>query len=185
MDNSTYPTPPSASTIIRPREMADIEATTALLIEVHRRDGYPVEGVADPRAWLQPPGLMRSWIAELNGAIVGHVSLTAPPGDDQAVALWRTRTTAPASRVAVLARLFVHPETRRQSVGKALVQAATGYAQSRQTDLLLDVLEKDTAAIRLYESLGWTFLATATHSFGRDSTFPARYYAAPLQENSK
>jgi hypothetical protein len=40
---------------VRPRADADLPATAAALVEVHRSDGHPVEGVDDPRGWLVSP----------------------------------------------------------------------------------------------------------------------------------
>ena len=39
--------------VIRERQDSDIPALAAALVEVHQLDGYPVEGVDNPKAWLQ------------------------------------------------------------------------------------------------------------------------------------
>jgi hypothetical protein len=41
--------------IIRFRTADDLDQAGSVLVEVYELDGYPVEGVADPRAWLECP----------------------------------------------------------------------------------------------------------------------------------
>jgi len=45
-------TDPQQTIVVRERTLADIPAAAAALVEVHRTDGYPVEGVADPIRWV-------------------------------------------------------------------------------------------------------------------------------------
>ena len=50
----------------------------------------------------------------------------------------------------------VHPDARRRGVGKALMCFAEKYAKERGIDFLsLEVRESNTAARKLYSSLGW------------------------------
>ena len=79
---------PDALTI-RERTAADLPAAAAALVEVHRTDGYPVEGVDDPVAWLDSAAVRRAWIAEVSERVVGHVSISEPRSDDAAALLWR------------------------------------------------------------------------------------------------
>lgn len=48
---------------IRSRRDEDLPDLAAALVRVHALDGYPVEGVADPEAWLRHPNELQSWIA--------------------------------------------------------------------------------------------------------------------------
>src|SRR5882757_2068218 len=49
--------------VIRRRTDDDIAELARVLVRVHEIDGYPVEGVSDPEAWLTPPGVMATWTA--------------------------------------------------------------------------------------------------------------------------
>lgn len=69
-------------------------------------------------------------------------------------------------------------EARNASAGKRLIEAATNYAQARQLRLVLEVLTKDAAAIRLYERLGWQRFGEAVHTFG-DQRADAVCFVAP------
>ena len=168
---------------IRFRNDRDLSACASLLVEVHAIDGYPVEGVAEPRAWLTPTTEIQSWIAEWQSRIVGHVMLMHPAGE-ASVKMWCKRTqqeqnqTLTKTPVAVGARLFVAPTLRHRGIGKQLILAAIDYAAQNEFVLVLDVLTKDKSAIRLYEQLGCLYLGDTWHIVG-EALFPARCYALP------
>lgn len=163
---------------IRTRTDQDLVNLGHALVRVHGNDGYPVEGVADPRSWLTPPGLIRSWVAELADVIVGHVSVSVPQGEE-AVTLWSNDSGASADSIGVLARLFVLPESRGHSLGKRLTQTAMEYSTEVGRRLVLDVMTKDRAAIALYEHLGWRHIGDTHHVFDGSPGVPARCYVAP------
>lgn len=165
--------------VIRPRVDTDIAGAGAALVRTHASDGYPVEGVDDPEAWLTSPALLKAWVAEIAGTIVGHVAISRPDGEE-AVALWMDQSGASEKDVAVLSRLFVAPEARRKSVGESLARVAAEYGQSQGVRLVFDVLTKDTAAIRLYERLGCTRLGPATHAYGAGQQAEAVCYVVPV-----
>jgi ribosomal protein S18 acetylase RimI-like enzyme len=165
--------------IIRPRQDADLESAGTALVDVHGTDGYPVEGVADPVAWLQPNGLISSWIAELDGQIVGHVAISEPQPGDDAVRLWLEQSDDTIDNVAVIGRLFVTKAARRKAIGEKLARAVVTDPEVRGKRLVLDVMEKDQDAIRLYERLGLRKIGTATHKFGEGQTITAYCYVVP------
>ncbi|WSC96815.1 GNAT family N-acetyltransferase [Streptomyces sp. NBC_01754] len=125
-------------------------------------DGYPVEGVSQPQEWLTAAEALQAWVAVADGDVVGHVSVNRPAGEG-AVGLWNQRAGADESEVGVLARLFVLPEARKQSVGERLVQAAQAYADRHGLRLVLDVMVKDRSAVRLYRRLGWEEIGRIVH----------------------
>ncbi|SFF54222.1 Acetyltransferase (GNAT) family protein [Actinacidiphila alni] len=167
-----------ATSVVRAIQDADIPGTAAALIEVHATDGYPVEGVDQPEEWITPPTVIQAWVAEIDHRIVGHVAIMRPQGED-AVALWQKQTNGAGTEIAVLARLFVIREARGHSVGEELMRAAAAYAQQRGMRLVLDVMTKDTAAIRLYERLGWRPIGKAIHRYGDDQQINAICYVSP------
>ncbi|MFC8526619.1 GNAT family N-acetyltransferase [Nocardia sp. NPDC057227] len=164
---------------VRPRAATDLEACARLLVEVHRTDGYPVEGVAEPISWLTPGNAVEAWVGEVEGAVVGHALVCAATTADDAARLWLERTAEPLTRVLVFGRLFVGTAGRNHGVGERLVRTAMAYATDRDKRLVLDVMDKDRAAIRLYERLGWQHIGTVTHHFGEGGETGAQCYAAP------
>lgn len=165
--------------IIRPRTDSDFPALARLLNEVHQRDGYPVEEVADPKGWLTPPGILGAWVAQVEDQVVGHVLLTHPASGDDAANLWSTRSATPLTSIAVLGRLFLASATRGHHLGRRLTTRATLQARDLDRRAVLDVMAKDRAAIRTYEALGWQQFGTITHHFGDGRTEPALAYVSP------
>ncbi|GGO47918.1 hypothetical protein GCM10012287_21690 [Streptomyces daqingensis] len=163
---------------IRSRRDSDVASAAEALVKVHESDGYPVEGVDEPEAWLTPPEVLQAWIAELDDHVVGHVALGHPNGED-AVSLWLDQSDSAESEVAVLARLFVAPEARRMALGRRLTQAAMDYADEKGLRLVLDVMAKDTAAMRLYEALGWQRIGVSKHTYGEGQETDAICYVSP------
>ncbi|MFC9090319.1 GNAT family N-acetyltransferase [Nocardiopsis dassonvillei] len=162
---------------IRQREDRDLPACAAVLKEVHAKDGYPVEGVDDALGWLTPDGLVAAWVAESDDRLLGHICVTEERGEE-AARLWRARDSRP---VGVLARLFVSPAARGCRLGEKLTRAAMEDAERRGWRLVLDVMEKDRAATRVYEKLGWESLGEIWHVVeGR--RVPAFAYVSPARD---
>ncbi|MBP2056770.1 ribosomal protein S18 acetylase RimI-like enzyme [Streptomyces griseochromogenes] len=164
--------------IVRPFAAADLLGAARALVEVHETDGYPVEGVDDPQAWLRSEQVLAAWVAEADGVIVGHVAIMRPDGAD-AASLWIRQNGEDEAHVAVLARLFVLQAARGRATGRRLMAAAMGHALANNLRLVLDVMAKDVAAMRLYERLGWRKIGETTHRFGVGQTVPSVCYVAP------
>ncbi|NMI00863.1 GNAT family N-acetyltransferase [Pseudonocardia acidicola] len=170
---------PEPAVVIRERTPADLPGAAAALLDVHRTDGYPVEGVDDPTGWLTNSQQLRAWVADRDGQIVGHVAIGAPQPDDAAAAMWKANPDYNGEDVAVLGRLFVVSTARGHALAKRLMAAATEYAQQHGLRLVLDVMTKDHTAITLYERLGWQRIGTADHDNGKGQTVPAYCYVSP------
>lgn len=165
--------------VIRPRQDSDLEQAGQALVDVHSTDGYPVEGVADPVAWLKPTGFLNAWVADLDGEIVGHVAVSEPQPGDDAVRLWLEQSDDKIEDIAVLGRLFVKRSARGQSIGEQLARAAVVEMAVQKKRMVLDVMEKDQDAIRLYERLGLKRIGVATHHFGEGQETSAICYVVP------
>jgi len=164
---------------IRPRDPGDLPDLAPVLVRVHAVDGYPVEGVAAPEDWLTPPRELAAWTAVYDGVPVGHISLAKADSSDDAAAVWQQTTGHGIEAVAIPVRLFVDPDHRDQGAGKFLMLAAHTYAAEHGLTLVFDVMLKDHAAIRLYESVGCQRLGTIEHHHSDGETEPAAVYVAP------
>lgn len=158
----------------RERTAADLPACVEALRAVHEGDGYPLNWPADPAGWLTPPALLGAWVAERDGAVVGHAALSVPAADDVAPALW-----GDAARAVVVNRLFVAPAARGLSVGAALLERLTAEAATAGRHPVLDVVSSDTAAVALYRRLGWRHLGDREQRWGPEQTVTLRCFAAP------
>ncbi len=164
--------------VVRPFESDDLPGAAAALIKVHETDGYPVEGVEDPEAWVSSDDVLAAWVAEMDGEVVGHVAVMRPHGE-AAVSLWIEQSGDHESHVAVLGRLFVVQAARKHATGRRLTEAAMNYGRQHDLRLVLDVMTKDAPAMRLYERLGWRKIGETTHHFGDGEGIPAICYVAP------
>lgn len=162
---------------IRERQAADIYELMPLLVRVHRTDGYPVEGVEDPRAWLEPSNLVKAWVA-VTDRVVGHALITGAVGERAADLLAHERGVKPEN-ISVLGRLFVDPAERSKGTAQRLAHACAQYAARHQLTLVGEVLTKDTVAINLYERMGLQHLGTIEHTLSDGTSFPALVYTSP------
>lgn len=163
----------------RPRSDEDIPALAAALVRVHAQDGYPVEGIDDPAAWLLHPRELHRWTAEVAGTPIGQIALTQAAPDDDAARIWQERTGESVTGLAIPVRLFVAPDHRRSGAGRLLMRTAVDSARARGLVVAFDVMLKDEAAIRLYQRLGAQHLANLTHHYGDGLEEPAAVYVVP------
>nr|WP_269327091.1 GNAT family N-acetyltransferase [Kineosporia mesophila] len=151
------------------------------MVRVHELDGYPVEGVDDPQAWLKSDQELAALTAEKDGQVVGHVMLSYPGPGDAGAEEWTKRSGEPTDHIAMVGRLFIGPEARGDRLGARLTDAATEIARKLGRRAVLDVMAKDKAAIRTYEKLGWQRIAEVEHAFGDGQSVPAYVYVSPLE----
>jgi GNAT superfamily N-acetyltransferase len=162
---------------VRPREAADLPACVQALTEVYRCDGYPQRWPAAPAAWLDPPGLVAAWVADLDGVVAGHVALVGNIAESQAA----TVLDRPLDQLAKVSRLYVAPPGRGRGAGRALLDAASSSARQRGLSLVLDVVDASLGATAFYDRLGWRLLYRRLADWTTDAGERPllRVYAAP------
>ncbi|GAA3503257.1 GNAT family N-acetyltransferase [Streptomyces prasinosporus] len=151
-----------------------------VLAEVHEHDGYPVNWPDFPVAWLTPPSLIASWVAEPDNRVAGHIGLSQSDAGDVAPGLWSARAGVSIDATAVVNRLFVAPWARGHGIGALLMAQAVTEAQNRSLHPVLDVVASDTAAAVLYERLGRQLLATVEQQWSPGQKVAVRCYAATI-----
>lgn len=166
---------PGAVTI-RDRRDSDLPELARILVRVHDVDGYPVEGVADPNAWLHSPTELRSWTALVDGVPVGQITLNAATEHDDAARVWTRHTGGDTTDLAIPARLFIDPDHRGSGLGRQLMTTAIHCATALNRAVAFDVMDKDEAAIRLYENLGARRIESITHRHSDGLTEPGGVY---------
>jgi GNAT superfamily N-acetyltransferase len=164
--------------LIRPRHYADLAPCAGLVREVHATDRYPRFLPADIGSFLAVPDPYGCWVADLAGDVVGHVALV-PRGLPATIALAASALGITAGQLAVVARLFVSPRARGQRAGRLLLDAAAEEAAARGLHPVLDVDTELTAAIALYESVGWTRAGQITVRFRDGNTLTEYVYLGP------
>ncbi|WP_344326087.1 GNAT family N-acetyltransferase [Streptomyces macrosporus] len=163
---------------VRQRTDRDLGDCVRVLAEVHEHDGYPVNWPDFPGAWLTPPSLIASWVAELDGRMAGHIGLSQSAAGDAAPGLWSARAGVRIDATVVVNRLFVAPWARGHGIGALLMAQAVTEAQDRGLHPVLDVVASDTAAAGLYERLGWQLLGRVEQQWSPEQKVAVRCYAA-------
>lgn len=161
---------------VRARLDDDLPALAEILVRVHAQDGYPVEGVADPVAWLTPERQIAAWTADLDGEPIGQAALTTADPLDDAARIWHEVTGGDVSALAIPVRLFIDPARRKHGAASHLLHAIQVHAAEHRLDLAFDVMLKDSDAIRLYEARGCVRIGTLTHHHSDGATEPAAVY---------
>ncbi|ONI71215.1 hypothetical protein ALI144C_47065 [Actinosynnema sp. ALI-1.44] len=162
--------------IIRPRVDSDLDACVSAMAEVHSTDQYPTNWPDNPIRWLTPDGLLASWVAESDGAIVGHVALQHGHGASTVPAVIEAAGVEPAA-LASVARLLVVPAVRRQGVAAALMDALGEEAARRGLRLALDTVGHAPAAMAFYERTGWRRVVSETAPWTRpDGSAVIKHY---------
>ena len=164
---------------IRPRVDDDLDACAALARATHSRDGYPAYVRDDDfLRFVSRPGALAAWVAEIDGAVSGHVALHTRT-TEPAMQLVASRLGVSPEQCGVIARLMVLPDARRRGVGAALLQSATDGARARGLEPILDVVTRHDAAIALYESAGWLRVGSVTLVLPDGSKLEEHVYRAP------
>lgn len=167
-------------TIIRERTQADLNGCAETLIAVHKSSGYPVRGIADPIGFISNPDIIRAWVAEHEGRVVGHVAMAKSKADAEDVVLWIEQ--GHEDDIASLERLFVHPEAQGLGIAAKMIKTAVDFAATQSMRLVLYNLEKDTIARRMYAKLGWTFYGNFQFRWEENREMKAYCFVSPASK---
>jgi len=141
--------------MIRERLPEDGAALEAIALDTHSHDGYPKYLPGDLMSFIVDPNALVAWVAEVDGAVVGHAALH-PRSAPEVMNVALGATGLREDQVAVLARLLVSPSMRGMGIGRALLEHATSAAVLLGRRAVLDVVDEHVAAIALYDRAGWT-----------------------------
>ncbi len=94
---------------------------------------------------------------------------------------WIAVTGLPTQDVAFISRLLIAPDHQRQGLARQLFRAAWAGARWLNRRAILDVQTDTAAPIALYDSEGWTRVATLPAPWtGADGRHPQIYvYVSP------
>lgn len=156
---------------IRKATVADLDAIEAIYDRIHTeeecgrtsigwvRDIYPVRATAE--AALDADEL---FAAEEDGAVVGAAIINQTQPGAYEGAPWRYN--APDDSITMLHTLVIDPLAKGRGLGTAFVAFYEKYAAQRGCPFLrMDTNEKNTAARRLYNKLGYREVAIRPCSF--------------------
>jgi GNAT superfamily N-acetyltransferase len=144
--------------VVRRREPGDLPALDGLVRRAHAERGYPGALPDDPGGWLigttaRAP-FSDSFVAELAGAVAGHVA-TASALEDRAATVWSEALGVEAETLSVVKRLVVDPCLEGRGIGRRLLERAVAVAHERGLWPVLDTVEAPSRAVAFYERAGW------------------------------
>lgn len=154
---------------VRPRRDGDLSTLLPILQRTHETQRYPMRAAAVRADWLAAPNELAAWVAEHQGAVVGHIALhpTASPGQDpgadDASAQWQRATGVAADRLAVVSRLMTDGSV--PGSGTALLAHAVNAARSEGRAPVL-LVDPSSAALGFYRRRGWHRIGTAAQQWG-------------------
>jgi GNAT superfamily N-acetyltransferase len=139
--------------IIRPRREQDLPALAEVLADQQALTGYPVRWPLPfpVEQFLVRSTEERSWVAELDGRVVGHASACRPDGElrDLFVAAVGTE------EIAELAVLFVATDATGIGIGGRLIDTVVGWIRAAGRLPVLDVVPTHERALEIYRRRGW------------------------------
>lgn len=151
--------------LIRPRRPADLAALVEVLGAQQPTSRYPFTWPLPFPAerFIARDHELAAWVAEVDGAPVGHVSIqsvegaTGPDGLDgaQLRTLWTGAHGRPAAQLAIVSALFLAPGMTGQGLGGRLLDTAVAWIHRAGMGACLDALPKYSDAVVFYERRGW------------------------------
>ena len=105
------------------------------------------------------------FVAVDGGRIVGTFILRHKPEEGYALADWGNQPDY--REILVLYTFAVHPRFLRRGIGREMLAFIRTYAARENMNALrLDVFENNLPAIRLYEQMGFSYVATVDLGYG-------------------
>lgn len=143
--------------LIRPRRDDDVPALVDLLFRQQSETQYPFHWPPDrsPEDFLRRPTESEAWVADLEGAVVGHVAIQLVADDDELGTVWAAAHGVPVAALRCISVLFADRRLARRGIGSALLERATQRVLDGDGAPVLDVVAEHHDARNLYLSRGW------------------------------
>ena len=139
--------------VLRVRRDAALPRLVALLAEQQPVTAYPLRWPLPfpVEEFLVRPTEEAAWVVELDGEVVGHVSV-AGPGEELAPLL---EPMVGTDRLAMVSVLYVGLGTVGRGLGGLLLDRAVEAIRASGRVPVLDVVPTHERAVGLYRSRGW------------------------------
>lgn len=145
--------------VVRRRTADDLPALVEVLAEQQSTSSYPLRWPLPfpVEQFLVRPDEAAAWVAEVEGRVVGHVSVIALDAE-----LGPTFVEAVGTdRLSMVAVLFVGLETLGLGVGARLHDEAVGWIREAGRIPVLDVVPTHDRAVQFYRRRGWRAVGSA------------------------
>ncbi|KAK7967711.1 uncharacterized protein PG986_001988 [Apiospora aurea] len=137
-------------------------AAMLMVVRPQRRQSRAATALATAAALRPQPPRRGGRCSAMSGVPPSMTTTAAPPAADDG--LWG------------VSRLAIDPAVQKRGVGGRLMDHVEQEARHASKTLVLGVLDKDVAAIRMYERRGWVRFGQEEGFAGRDGRMWTMYY---------
>ncbi|GGF32685.1 hypothetical protein GCM10011519_02620 [Marmoricola endophyticus] len=147
---------------VRTRRDGDLPALLEIISAQQAETGYPLRWPwpGDLADFVRRPEEVAAWVAEVDGAVAGHVALHRV-ADDELGALWSAAHGVPIDELRCVGVLFADRRRSRRGVGSVLLDRATRAGLRDGKALVLDVVAGHREPVELYLRRGWVVVGHA------------------------
>ena len=171
--------------ITRPRGDDDLPVLLEILGRQQAQTGYPFHWPPRHRGsaegFIRRPTELEAWVAELDGAVVGHVAIQSVSEGDLG-RMWADAHGVPLDRLRCISVLYADRRLPRRGIGSALLDRATERASSGGGAPVLDVVAGRVEPLNLYRSRGWREVGRFRPEWLPGSEEPIHVMILPLAE---
>ncbi|KAL1412880.1 hypothetical protein Q8F55_000629 [Vanrija albida] len=154
--------------IVRPRKESDLEALADLLARQQPETHYPIEWPfpVPLREFIVRDTELHAWVAELDGEVVGHVSVTRVTGgiDSTMSPEWTRAHGVDESELRCISVFFTDVSKTGIGLGRRLHDVAAAQAL-KEGYPVLDVVARHEGPVRFYANRGWKTVHTMDASW--------------------
>ncbi|WP_158607559.1 GNAT family N-acetyltransferase [Flexivirga caeni] len=170
--------------VIRDRQDADLPALADLLERQQPQTRYPfIWPFPRPiEEFLKRPTELRSWVAELDGELVGHVAVERVE-DDPIGRSWAAAHGASIDELRCVGVFFSDVSKSGQGIGSRLLALATQVARAEGYPVL-DVVTAHRVPIDLYLRRGWRIIDTVQAPWHPETDLPIHLMILPRSASS-
>jgi GNAT superfamily N-acetyltransferase len=150
---------------VRARGPRDLPRLVEILAEQQPSSRYPFRWPLPFPAeqFIARDHELAAFVAEVNGEPAGHVCVQSVEGSaatngidgDQLALAWSGGHGRPPDELAAVLSLFTSLAARGSGAGGALLDAAVGWVREHGLAPYLDVVQRHSPALRIYEARGW------------------------------
>lgn len=149
-----------------------------ILRRTHQEDGYPTYWPKDPDRFVAPPYERTAWVAVLDAVLVGHIAVH-DASQDPAHSMAAEAAGDARPQLAAVGRLFTSSEHRRRGVAGSLLDQAVDAAHHDGRRPFLNVVQRLTGAVALYERSGWINLGPLSITFADSNSLELFAFLGP------
>jgi len=156
---------------IRERRIQDIPRLVEILAEQQPQSRYPFRWPLPfpTEQFIAREHELAAFVAELDGEVVGHVCIQSVRGqaithahvDDSLDRAWSAGHGRPAADLATVSSLFTALSARGHGAGGTLLDAAVAWIRAHDLAPCLDVVQRHSVALKVYEARGWICVGEA------------------------